>query len=175
MLEALLKEIEEIDLNDPETVKLTEGFVLGDDDLEDGDEFVGALDEQTIKLKILCAKMHQQAMQMVKDHEAAHLDPEQSHDREACKAFHKRFVEHMARMELLQDMTWMIIRLDHGLITAESVGVRKGWQVVKSKPKPRTMIEVITMNGPEGMAELLSALGGHKHGHGGCSGCGSSH
>lgn len=175
MLEGLMKELEAIDLNDPEVTKLVDGFEL--DDPEDGDEFIGTLDEHIIKLKVLCAKMYQEAMKMVKDHEAAHLDPRQNHDKEACKAFHQSFVEHMARMELLQDMTWMLIRLDHDLITAESVGVRKGWQVVKSKPKPRTMggamIGVLSLGNSDGMAELLSMMGGsHKHGHsGGCSGC----
>lgn len=175
MLERLQMELEAIKLDDPEVVELVEGFELGDP--EDGDEVVGVLDEQSIKLKILCTKMYKQAMQMAKDHEAAHLDPRQSHDKESCKALHEQFVAHLTRMELLQDLTWMIIRLDHNLTTAESVGVRKGWQVVKSsKPKPRTMdaavVGMITMRGLDDIAEVLSMLSdGKRRDHDGCPGC----
>lgn len=175
MLEALLKELEGIKLDDPEVVKLGKNL----SDLKEGDELIGTLDEQSVRLNVLIMRMRQQSMRMMMEHAMAHLNDEQ-HDDEACKAFKAQFVEHSIKTKILDDMLWGIIRMDHSLINAESIGVRRGWQVVKSKPELRkdmggAMIEVLTMSGPEDMAELLSTLGGHKHGHGGCSGCGSSH
>lgn len=174
MLEGLRKELEGIDLNDPEVVKLGEN--LGD--LEEGDEPAGMLDEESIKLLIFIGRMKKRSMQIMLEHAMAHLNG--GHDDEACEAFKAKFVEHATSTKILEDMCWGIFRLDHGLLNAGSLGIRKSWQVVKSKPKPEeamggAMIEVLTMSGPEDMAELLSALGGgrqRRHGHGGgCSGC----
>lgn len=164
MLEGLMKELEGIDLNDPEVTKLVEAIDSGEP--EDGDEIIGVLDEQTIKLNILIAKMRRRAMQMMREHAVLHLDEQHDSESEACKSFHGMFGEHLAKIELLQEIAWKALRLDHGLINAESIGLCKGWKVVKCRPEPKSrdmngvMVEVLTMSGPDDMADLLSRLGG---------------
>lgn len=166
MLEGLRKELEGIKLDDPKVVKLIEDFGLVE--LEEGEELLGVADEEAIKLKVLVIQLDEQIKQMTKDHEAAHQDPRRRHDPEFCQRFNEELGRLTSRAKCLEKLFWGAITLDHNLfdVATKSVVIRKGWQVVKSKPKPEeamgAMIEVVTMSGPEGMAELLSMMGGNQ-------------
>jgi uncharacterized protein Smg (DUF494 family) len=176
MLEALKKELEEIDFSNPEVAE-----VLAEMDrveLEPDDEFVGLADDQTIRIRILSGLLIRRLNTSVRQHIRLHMDEEVRHSEAECHCFTQEMVALKARIDDLNKLMWVSLRLDHNLSTAEVIGLRQGRRVVKSKAQPSDIDGgmMIGMIGPlpADLASMLSILDGNKpRHHGGCSG--SSH
>ncbi len=175
MLEGLMKELEEIDFSDPEVAEvLTE---MDRVELEPDDEIVGLADDQTIRIRILTGLLIKRQNHNVCEYLSSHMDPKAEHNDEECQKLQQELRATKARINDLQKLMWLTLRLDHNISAAEGIGLRQGRRVVKFKFNDDIdggmMIGVIGPL-PRELASMLSMLDGKLSGHpGACSG--SSH
>lgn len=179
MLEGLMEKLRGIDLEDPSVVTI----MLKRPDIEPGenDEFIGQVDEQLLKLRILIIQQTDQLERLMRKYHADDLDPDTpDHTDEDHASFLAQIKPLEDELEDLNTLFWSILRLDFHLSGVGQIAVTNDWRIFKMAPQPEPrdmsgmMVRVLTMSGPDDMAELLSALGGgrqRRHGHdGGCSG-----
>lgn len=156
MLEKLLQELNGIKLDDPEVVQLIDDQGL--EEPEETDQLVGQLDEQQIKLRVLILQLTQQLEWRLRKHGADHLNPDTpDHSEEECKFFFATEIKPLeARIQNLNNLFWVSVKLDFDLCDAERVGLASNWQVVKKQKQDEPFgLEVLKID----LDEILGMLG----------------